>query len=91
MFLCFWLRGGSKQLRLPYRGVELGAGKMAQCLCMLIALAEDQGSATNTHVRTHEHLGLQFQESRCPLWISLNARHIHTHTGKIPTQMPENK
>jgi len=40
---------------------------MAQQLGALAALAEDIGSIPSTHMTTHNHLSLQFQEIQCPL------------------------
>lgn len=69
-------KNGDSSLLLKRR--NLGAGGMAQLLKALAAVPGDQGSTPRTHIVTHSHLWLQFQEN--PVSSSGFCGHQDTHT-----------
>lgn len=61
---------------------QLGAGKMAQPLKALTALAEDPRSVPGTHpARAHDHLKRQLRGDLLP-FSGLPGCYTHKHTGK---------
>ena len=71
---------------------------MAQQLRVLLALPEDSGLIPSTHMATHNHLPLQFQEIQYPLLFSVSTdthstqtcRQNYIHHIKLETILKEN-
>jgi hypothetical protein len=62
---------------LEARLIDSFTEKIAQCSRAPIALAEDLGSITSTHMVAHNHPQLQFQGTRLPLLTSAETEHSH--------------